>query len=99
MKRAAILLLLLLAFGGCFLDAPEDKYRVEAVAAEQRARKARAEASEERSLAARDSLRAARIDRLRAASRRSAAYADSVVHGIGKCSEFPNSSPTERNEP
>lgn len=43
--------------------------------------------------------RAERIDRLRAASRLSAARADSVVYGIGKYSVTPNSSPTERNEP
>jgi len=43
--------------------------------------------------------RAERIDRLRAASRLSAARADSVVYGIGKYSETPNSSPTERTAP
>jgi hypothetical protein len=43
--------------------------------------------------------RAERIDRLRAASRLSAAHADSVVYGIGKYSETPNSSQTERTNP
>jgi hypothetical protein len=43
--------------------------------------------------------RAERIDRLRAASRLSAARADSVVYGIGKYPETPDSSPTERTNP